>query len=72
MWTLSAGDPFRDDYPDFFLNTIKERGVFDFLGSTRAEKKLNEENRTVDVTLHFTGGAQGLDSRAVPKPKPQP
>lgn len=72
MWTLNAGDPFRDDYPEFFLNTIKDRGVFDFLGTTRAEKKLNEGNRTVDVTLHFAGGAQGLDSRAVPKPKPQP
>lgn len=71
MWTLQPGDPYREDYPEFFLNTVKERGVFDFLGRTRAEKKINDEARTVDVTLIFEGGAQGLDSRSVPKPKPQ-
>lgn len=71
MWTLQPGDPFREDYPEFFLNTVRERGVFDFLGATKAEKKINEESRTVDVTLIFEGGSQGLDSRAVPKPKPQ-
>lgn len=70
MWTLKAGDPFREDYPEFFLSAVKERGVFDFLGGTRSEKKLNDEARTVDVTLIFQGGAQSLDSRATPKPKP--
>lgn len=70
MWTLQPGDPFREDYPEFFLDTVKQRGVFDFLGATKAEKKINDEARTVDVTLVFEGGAQGLDSRAVPKPKP--
>jgi outer membrane protein insertion porin family len=71
MWTLQPGDPFRDDYPDFFLNAVKERGVFDFLGATKAERRINDDTRTVDVTLVFEAGAQGLDSRAVPKPKPQ-
>jgi outer membrane protein insertion porin family len=72
MWTLQPGDPFRQDYPNFFVNTVKERGLFDFLANVRAETKINDDNRTVDVTLFFEAGAQGLDSRATPKPKPQP
>lgn len=71
MWTLQPGDPYREEYPDFFLNTVKERGVFDFLGGARAEKKMNDDARTVDVTLIFEGGAQGLDSRKVEQPKPR-
>lgn len=71
MWTLQPGDPFRDDYPDFFLNTVKERGVFDFLGTTKSERKINDDTRTVDVTLVFEAGAQGLDSRKVGQPKPR-
>jgi outer membrane protein insertion porin family len=71
MWTLQPGDPFRDDYPNFFAGSVKERGVFDFLANVRAEKKLNEDNRTVDVTLFFEAGAQRLDSRTVEKPKPR-
>lgn len=63
MWTLQTGDPFRADYPDFFLNTVKERGVFDFLAGTQAKTALDDERHTVDVTLIFKGGAQPLDSR---------
>lgn len=67
MWTLQPSDPFRQDYPDLFLRTIRERGVLDFLGETNAKTVLNDERYTVDVTLTFKGGAQSLDSRRTPQ-----
>jgi outer membrane protein assembly factor BamA len=66
LWVVQPGDPFRDDYPDFFLAEVKHRGILDFLGETKAEKKINEDKQTVDVTLIFKGGPQPLDSRPDP------
>jgi outer membrane protein insertion porin family len=53
MWALAPGKPFNPDYPDHFLNAVKERGVFDNLKKTRSETKINRSARTVDVTLYF-------------------
>jgi outer membrane protein insertion porin family len=53
MWGLQPGKPFNVEYPDHFLARVKEDGVFDNLKSTRAETKVNSEERTVDVTLYF-------------------
>lgn len=63
MWTLKEGEPFRADYPERFLKTVRERGVFDFLGETRSKVEMNDQRHTVDVTLDFKGGKQMLDSR---------
>ena len=52
MWGLEQGRPFNIDYPNHFLDRIKEGGVFDNLKSTRSETKLNANN-SVDVTLYF-------------------
>jgi hypothetical protein len=60
---MEAGKPYRKDYPEFFLNQVKARGVLDFLGETKADEKVDEAARRVDVTLTFKGGAQNLDSR---------
>jgi outer membrane protein insertion porin family len=53
MWTPKPGKPFNADYPDHFLNRIKEEHVFDNLQKTRAAVKLNDQERTADVTLYF-------------------
>jgi outer membrane protein assembly factor BamA len=58
IWTMKPGKPFNPDYPDHFLNTIKEEGLFDNLGKTKADVKINEQEHTADVTLTFNGGTQ--------------
>lgn len=63
LWIVEPGKPYRKDYPQFFLDQVRARGVLDFLGETKAEEKVDEDARRVDVTLTFKGGAQKLDSR---------
>ncbi len=56
MWNLKEGKPFNADYPDNFLGIVRSEGMFDNLGETRSEAKVNEQAHTVDVTLYFKGG----------------
>jgi len=53
IWGLKPGEPFPADYPDFFLDQVRERGLFDNLREARAEVKLNDAALTADVTLLF-------------------
>ena len=53
LWGLQPGKPFNADYPNHFLERVKEQGVFDNLKSTRAETKVDQNALTVDVTLYF-------------------
>lgn len=53
LWNLKPGQPFSAEYPDYFLNRIREDGLFDDLESTRSELKPDHRNMTVDVTLIF-------------------
>lgn len=63
MWALKPGDPFNAEYPQNFLDSVRED--LDNLGETRALVKADDQKRTVDVTLTFKG--------APPKPeKPRP
>lgn len=55
MWNLKPGKPFNPEYPDFFLKRVREDGVFDHLGTTKAETKIDEKEHVVDVTLRFNG-----------------
>lgn len=55
IWTMKSGNPFNPDYPDLFLKRVKEEGMFDHLGKTKADTKLNEKAHTADVTLTFSG-----------------
>jgi len=55
IWTLKAGKAMDPEYPDYFLSRVKSDGVFDGLGKTKAEQKVDEQNHVVDVTLTFTG-----------------
>jgi outer membrane protein insertion porin family len=66
MWKIESGQPFQDGYPEAFLNRVRDEGVFDNLGKTRAETNIDEATHTVDVTLFFSGArtpAQGKDGR---------
>jgi outer membrane protein assembly factor BamA len=73
MWTLKEGGPFNPDYPDYFLKRVREDGVFDNLGATKAESHRNEKNHTVDVTLTFKGAdpAQVIKGRRGGRGGPQ-
>ena len=53
-WGAMEGKPFQPEYPDAFLNRLREEQVFENLGKTRAETKIDEATKTVAVTLYFT------------------
>ncbi|MBK9167849.1 MAG: hypothetical protein IPM24_10335 [Bryobacterales bacterium] len=63
LWLPKPGQPFNADYPDFFLSRVQEDGIFEALGKTSAELKINEAEKKVDVVLYF--GA------VPPPPKPK-
>jgi outer membrane protein insertion porin family len=63
IWTMKPGKPFNPDYPDMFLKTVKEEGLFDNLGKTKADVKINEQEHTADVTLTFNGGPNAPTGR---------
>ena len=53
LWGLQPGKPFDADYPDYFLNRVREQGLFENLHKTKAVTKMDEQNHQVDVTLQF-------------------
>ena len=55
MWGEREGKPFDAGYPDAFLKQVKDQGIFDNLGETSSQTKINEDAKTVDVTLIFLG-----------------
>jgi outer membrane protein insertion porin family len=61
MWGEREGKVFQPDFPDSFLARIREEGIFDNLGKTRAETDIDESSKIVDVTLHFSGGKPDTD-----------
>lgn len=72
MWAMTEGKPYNGDYPQFFLDRIRDGGYFDNLRSTRFEQNVNEDAKTVDVTLYFTGGADpNKRKQKPPEPPPQ-
>ena len=63
MWGLRPGDKFPQGYGDYFLDKVKEEGIFDNLGDTKANQSVNADLHIVDVTLDFKYGP--------PKQKPR-
>jgi outer membrane protein insertion porin family len=55
IWTMKEGKPLNPDYPDHFLNRVKEEALFEGLGATKADMKVNAQAHTADVTLTFGG-----------------
>ncbi|HBY58840.1 MAG TPA: hypothetical protein DEH78_03400, partial [Solibacterales bacterium] len=53
LWGLKEGSPFDASYPEHFLRRIEQDGVFDNLKKTKPETRVLEEEKLVDVTLHF-------------------
>jgi outer membrane protein insertion porin family len=60
MWGLKFGAPYSPDYPEAFLKRVRDEGLFDDLGETKSEIKLNPDH-SADITLVFKGA----------KPKPR-
>ncbi len=68
MWGIKEGKPFDGDYPDYFLAQIREQGLFDDLGQTRSESKVDEQAHLVNVTLNFQA-SKGPDGASPSTPR---
>jgi outer membrane protein insertion porin family len=64
LWGVQEGKPFNSKYPDYFLDRIREDGMFDGLGATKASTKVDDVTHVVDVTLTF-----GYSAKQAPKKK---
>ena len=53
IWSMKEGKTLNPDYPDYFLNRIKEEALFEGLGTTKADMKVDAKEHTADVTLTF-------------------
>jgi outer membrane protein assembly factor BamA len=58
IWAMKPGDAFNPEYPDRFLERVRNEAMFDHLGGTKAETKTDAKASAVDVTLVFTGDAE--------------
>lgn len=56
LWALKPGDPFKGAYPNAFLNQIRDRGILDNLGETKADVLPDDKTLLVTVTLILKGG----------------
>lgn len=54
-WGAREGTPFDPEFPAAFLKDLRDQAVFDNLGQTDSVTKVNEEDKSVDVTLIFKG-----------------
>ncbi len=61
LWSGKPDKPYNPDYAEFFLARIKERGLFNDLGETKALKKVDDEKHVVDITLDFKASPMKKD-----------
>ena len=66
MWSLENGKPYNGEYADLFLNRIREDGLFENLGSTKAIPSPNEQTHVVDVTLVFGAAVKDAPKKKRP------
>jgi outer membrane protein insertion porin family len=57
IWMMKTGKPFNPEYPDYFLGAIRQQNLFDHLGKTTADVKLDEKTHTANVKLTFAAAA---------------
>ncbi len=55
MWGMKEGALFRDQYAEKFLKRVKEDGVLDNLGDTKAQFTYDEPRGIIHITLNFAG-----------------
>jgi outer membrane protein insertion porin family len=53
LWSIKEGKPFNAEYPEYFLNRVREDSLFDGLGKTKSSIKVDDVSHVVDVTLTF-------------------
>lgn len=63
MWRIESGKPFQAQYPDAFLERVRQEDLFDNLGKTRAETNVDEFSHVVDVTLYFSGARDAKEKQ---------
>jgi len=63
IWTHKPGSPYNPEYPEYFLRYVREEGMFDNLGETHADTRINDQTHTVDVTLMFKYGAPAVKKK---------
>lgn len=68
LWTGKPGKAYNAEYPEYFLTRVKEEGLFDDLGDTKALKTVDEQNHVVDITLDFKGMSVKKDRRPPHQP----
>ena len=56
LWGEKPGKPFNPDYPQFFLDRVKEQGLFDNLADMRSDYTADPASHGVVVHLYFKGG----------------
>ncbi|HEY1220316.1 MAG: POTRA domain-containing protein [Bryobacteraceae bacterium] len=54
IWTMKTGKPFNPEYPNYFLGVIRQQNLFEHLGKTTVDVKINDKTHTGDVKLTFT------------------
>jgi outer membrane protein insertion porin family len=59
IWTMKMGKPFNPEYPNYFLGTIRQQNLFDHLGKTTADVKLDDKAHTGNVKLTFVAEKPG-------------
>lgn len=67
MWGMQPGRPFNPDYPQVFLDRVRDEQIFDNLGTPRSVEKIDENELAVDVSLLF-----GKAAKANPLLKSEP
>lgn len=71
LWSMKEGNPYNADYPQMFLDRVKQDGYFDYLLATRWDQSINEKTHTVDVTLFFKGGIDPDEEKKKQKEREQ-
>ncbi len=63
IWTIKPGKPFNPEYPDLFLATIRDQGMFDNLGETKADVRKDGTRHTADITLTFGAAKKPVEDK---------
>lgn len=71
IWTMKLGKPFNPEYANYFLGVIRQQGLFEHLGKTTVDVKMNEQARTADVKLTFTAEKPAEKREDGPGGRPQ-